>query len=241
MNTLFISDVHLGARSCRTDKFLKLLKIVEDNPPKQIFIIGDFIDGWKFRRNRFRWGENETKILRRLLKFIQKGIKVVYVAGNHDWFLRDFLDKNMFQNLSIVDEFVLTTPADKKYLITHGDQFDAFIKHRFSNRWLMNLGDKCYETMIGVSKKYMELFNSNFSISKFIKTRFKNAMMYISSFEETLEEHAKRNDCFGVICGHIHCPKVSSDLKYINTGDFVENNSYVVMDDDGNFSLNFIL
>lgn len=238
---LFISDTHLGSHSARTDKLIEVLKKAEDiESLETIYLIGDFIDGWKLSRKKFSWKEQENKIIRKLIKFIQNGIKIVYIAGNHDDFMRKYIGIDAIKNLSVLDEDFLNIDGGKKYLIIHGDQFDAFIKHKLSSDWLIYLGDSCYETLIYVSRKYMELFNSKFSISKFIKGKFKNAMKYISSYEDKLMDYADRNGCYGVICGHIHCPKISEDLKYINTGDFVENNSYVWMDGKGNFYLEYI-
>lgn len=237
MEALFISDIHLGSKSCMVNKFLELLQSIEENLPKRIFIIGDFIDGWKFSKNKFQWKDKEIKVIRKLLKFMQRGVHITYIAGNHDSFIRKYIDPNIVDNFCILDEYILETPDNKKYLLIHGDQFDAFIKHKYVNKWLMYLGDSCYETVIKISRLYMRAFKSNFSISKYIKYKFKNAMMFISSFEETLENHAHMNKCYGVICGHIHCPKISNDQKYINTGDFVENCSYVWMNEKGKFFL----
>jgi UDP-2,3-diacylglucosamine pyrophosphatase LpxH len=237
MKFLFVSDVHLGAKSSQSDKFLKLLKTIEKNPPEVIYIIGDFIDGWKFTRKKFHWTEKETKILRKLLKFVQNGVKIVYVAGNHDDFMRKYIDTKIMDNFCIVDQCCVITPDNKKYLVIHGDQFDVLIKHKYANKWMMYLGDSFYEATIHLSRKYMKIFNSNFSISKYIKTKFKNAMMFISCFESTLQDYAERNDYDGVICGHIHFPRVSDDLRYLNTGDFVENNSCIFMSHEGKFEL----
>ena len=49
--TLFISDVHLGSRGSNPKELYKLLN---KEQPEQIFIVGDFIDGWMLKK-RFYW------------------------------------------------------------------------------------------------------------------------------------------------------------------------------------------
>jgi UDP-2,3-diacylglucosamine pyrophosphatase LpxH len=41
---------------------------------------------------------------------------------------------------------------------------------------------------------------------------------------------AKKRNCHTVICGHIHTPadKTIDNIRYINTGDWIENQSYVL-------------
>lgn len=232
---LFVSDTHLGAKSSNSHAFYKLLKSLEDSETlEKVFLIGDIIDGWKWRSNRFYWTEIENKIIRKLIKINQKGIKIIYVCGNHDDFLRQYLKINLIPNFEILDEYILEL-ENQKILIIHGDKFDGIIKSKFNNKWLVSLGDNCYEMILNISDWYMKKFNSKFSISKFIKSRFKQAMTYISSFEEHLFKYAKINGCNKVVCGHIHCPKI--DNNYMNTGDFQENNSFIWMDCNNNFFL----
>jgi UDP-2,3-diacylglucosamine pyrophosphatase LpxH len=52
IKTLFISDTHLGSRHSHTADLLAFLDRVKDeSPPEKIYIVGDFIDGWKLKRN----------------------------------------------------------------------------------------------------------------------------------------------------------------------------------------------
>ena len=50
-----------------------------------------------------------------------------------------------------------------------------------------------------------------------------------------LIERARENTCDGVICGHIHTPRIADygGLLYCNTGDWVENCTALVEYDDG--------
>jgi len=64
------------------------------------------------------------------------------------------------------------------------------------------------------------------------KDSVKDAVKFITSFEDQLVYQAKKRNCKGVICGHIHKPenKIIDGTRYLNTGDWIENNSYIVYD-----------
>ena len=70
------------------------------------------------------------------------------------------------------------------------------------------------------------------SLSKFLKKKVKDAVKFITNFEEQLVYQAKKRKCKGVICGHIHTPedKMIGGIHYLNCGDWIENNSFIIFD-----------
>ena len=64
-------------------------------------------------------------------------------------------------------------------------------------------------------------------------------MQFISDFEERLVYYAKERDCQGVICGHVHVPRLESigDIVYCNTGDWVEHCTGLVELESGELEL----
>jgi UDP-2,3-diacylglucosamine pyrophosphatase LpxH len=72
-----------------------------------------------------------------------------------------------------------------------------------------------------------------------VKQKVKQAVSFISDFEEQLAEVAKANRCQGVICGHIHQPanKMIGDIHYLNSGDWVETLSALVEDENGKWEI----
>jgi len=42
--SIFISDIHLGSRGCKSDELCDFLK---DNTAENLFLVGDIIDGWR--------------------------------------------------------------------------------------------------------------------------------------------------------------------------------------------------
>ena len=49
--TIFLSDIHLGTRGCRADLLLEFLK---PHTCDQLYLVGDIIDGWRFKTG-FYW------------------------------------------------------------------------------------------------------------------------------------------------------------------------------------------
>jgi UDP-2,3-diacylglucosamine pyrophosphatase LpxH len=67
-------------------------------------------------------------------------------------------------------------------------------------------------------------------LSSYLKKKVKNAIKFITNFEDQLVYQAKERNCKGVITGHIHTPedKIIKGIHYLNCGDWIENNSYII-------------
>lgn len=215
IEALFISDVHLGSKGCNADELLSVLKKYE---PKKLFIVGDFIDGWLLK-SRHYWKKDFTNVIRKILT-MSKNTQVIYITGNHDDFLRHYTPLELGKNIKIVDEYVWNS-----YFITHGDLYDGVVQMK----WLGVLGGWGYEVAIGIDRT-LKRFGYKKSLSKWIKQKVKNAVKFIVSFEKQLVYQAQKRNCTGVICGHIHTPEIKTynNIQYINCGDWIENNSYIV-------------
>ena len=216
--TLFISAVHLGSRGSNPDKLLKLLK---GEQPKEIFLVGDILDGWLLKK-RFYWTPESTDVIRKLLKLSNKGTKITYITGNHDDFLRSYSPFD-FGNIEILDEVEWNG-----YLITHGDKYDGVVKLK----WLGILGSIGYEIAIYIDRTLKKMGYQK-SFSKTLKNKVKGAVKFITDFEKQLGYQAHIRNLNGVICGHIHTPEnkkiqiQNKEIHYLNCGDWIENNSYI--------------
>jgi len=224
IKALFISDIHLGSKGSNTAELLKVLKYYD---LEYLFVVGDFIDGWLLRRRPY-WPQNNTNVVQKILKLSKKKTKVVYITGNHDEFLRDYEGLD-FGNIIVSDEYVF----DGMFIV-HGDKYDGIVKLH----WLGKLGGKGYEIAIGIDRFFKKL-GAKWSFSKFVKDKIKEAVRFVTRFEEELAQQARLRGCIGVICGHIHKPedKFIYGIRYLNCGDWIENNSYVIQHITGEFEL----
>jgi UDP-2,3-diacylglucosamine pyrophosphatase LpxH len=106
-------------------------------------------------------------------------------------------------------------------------------------RWLAVIGDISYQILLDLNRVYNKWRawrgKEYFSLSQAIKAKVKTAVSYISSFEEHLQTLAARRGCDGVMCGHIHKAedRMIGNVRYINSGDWVESLTAIVEEDDG--------
>ena len=235
VRTVILSDVHLGAAGCRIREVNHFLRNVRCS---KLILNGDIIDAWQLDRGG-RWTKADTHFVRIVLKMMEKrGTEVVYLRGNHDDVLARFLPL-AFENLSIVEDHVHAGPRGR-YLVLHGDVFDSITKNLV---FLSHLGDWGYNVLLAINRVYntwrawrgLEYW----SLSKAIKSRVKEAVNHVSSFEEHIARLARDRGCTGVICGHIHTPadKMLDNIHYLNSGDWVESLTAIVEHFDGRFEL----
>jgi len=212
MKTLVISDLHIGSKGCQTEAILKLLEKKYD----RYILVGDIIDGWLFKKYK-KFTYEHTKVIRRLLK-LSKDAEIIWIAGNHDEFLRKYLGTEI-GNIQIVDEWV-----ENGAWFCHGDRYDGVVKLR----WLGVLGSIGYDLAI-VLDRLLKRTGYNFSLSKYLKNNVKAAISFVVDFENEMIRQAKKRNCDVVVCGHIHNPedKKIDGVRYLNTGDWVENCSYI--------------
>lgn len=235
--SIFISDVHLGSRSSQSELLCGFLK---NNTCENLFLVGDIIDGWRLRR-RWYFPQSHVNVIRQILTCSKKGTRVFYILGNHDEALRKFLSFDIqIGNIQLLNEYEYDAINGKSYLITHGDFFDKLM---LNSKWLMHIGDVAYDLMIYLNVQFNRVrsfFGKDYwSLSKWLKTNTKEALNYIHRFEDHIVEYCKENGYDGIICGHIHVPKMSEidGIEYLNCGDWVESRTAIVEKYDGTFEL----
>jgi len=219
IEALFISDVHLGSKGSNAEQVLNVLKQYQ---PNYLFLVGDIIDGWLLKR-KFRWPQSHTNVIRKIMSYSKNGTKVIYLPGNHDEFAREYLDLN-FGNIEIHNEYIWNNTY-----ITHGDLYDGVVKLK----WLGILGSIGYDFAISIDRRLKKLGYKR-SLSKFLKDKVKEAVKFITSFEGELCRQGIKHNCSTVMCGHIHHPedKLIDGVRYLNCGDWIENNSYIIYNDN---------
>lgn len=222
VDTVVISDVHLGTYGCHAKELLKYLKSIK---PKMLILNGDIIDIWQFSKSYFP--EDHLKVIRRILKFVTEGVPVYYLTGNHDEMLRKFADFNM-GDFQLLNKLILNLDG-KKAWVFHGDVFDVTMQH---SKWLAKLGAIGYDTLILINSitnwMLLKMGKNKYSFSQKIKASVKEAVKFINEFEQTAAELAIEKGYSFVICGHIHQPEIreivtdKGKVTYLNSGDWVE-------------------
>jgi UDP-2,3-diacylglucosamine pyrophosphatase LpxH len=214
-----ISDVHLGTYGCHAKELLNYLKSIK---PEMLILNGDFIDIWQFKKSYFP--KEHVQVIQRIMKMAGNGTKVYYITGNHDDALRRFSDFSM-GNIHLRDKLILHLDG-KKHWVFHGDIFDVFIRY---SPLLARMGGKGYDWLILINRFINNLRakfgKSRMSFAGKVKSSVKEAVKFISDFEETAIQLATEQGYDYVICGHIHKPQArkAGSVNYLNSGDWVEN------------------
>jgi UDP-2,3-diacylglucosamine pyrophosphatase LpxH len=235
VRTMFLSDIHLGTRGCQADRLLDFMRHYDADT---IYLVGDIVDGWQLKTAWF-WPQAHNDIVQKLLRKARKGSRVLYIPGNHDEFLRDYYGTH-FGGIEVLEDAVHVSADGRRYLVVHGDLFDLVIRHA---RWLALLGNHAYDVAIWLNTHFnavrRALGLTYWSLSQWAKLKVKNAVNFISEYEQTLAAEAQRRGVDGVICGHIHHAIIRpiSGLRYINCGDWVESCTAVVEHFDGTFEI----
>ena len=234
----FASDLHLGTPDypsslTREKLFVQWLEEIKVDA-KEIFIIGDIFDFWHEYTTVVPKGF--VRIQGKIAELCDAGIPVHIFTGNHDLWMFGYLEKEL--GAKVYKQPIQREFNGKKFFIGHGDGLGPgdngykFIKAVFSNpvcqflfRWLHpDIGARIanyfsYESRFGNEgkKKAAEEYKNeeNEWLVQFSKSTLK-------------KEHF---DFF--VFGHRHLPldiQLNEKSRYINTGDWLDYNSYVVFD-----------
>ena len=233
--TIWISDIHLGTRGCNAAMLIDFLDSVDSDT---IYLVGDIIDGWRLKR-RFYWPAAHNDVVWRLMKRAKRDTRVVYIPGNHDEMFRQFTGMN-FGGVEIRRKAIHQTADGRKLLVLHGDEFDTIM---LAHRWLAFVGDAAYSMLMRLNvvvnavRRRMGL--PYWSLSKMAKHKVKNAVSFISRFEEVVAHEAGMRGVDGVVCGHIHNAEMREieGIQYYNDGDWVEGCTALVEHSDGRMEI----
>ena len=228
---VFISDVHLGTRGCQAELLLDFIRHLECDT---LYLVGDIIDGWRLKSGWF-WPQSHNDVVQKVLRMARKGVRVVYVPGNHDEFARAYCGSH-FGGVEVVHDAVHETADGKRLLVVHGDHFDGVIGYA---KWLALLGDWAYAIVLVLNTCFNRIRRrlgfGYWSLSAYLKGKVKNAVQFIADFEAAVADEARRRGLDGVVCGHIHKADLHQKhgVLYANDGDWVESCTALVEHFDG--------
>ncbi len=235
LRTVWLSDVHLGSRSCRATLVLDFLRRTRC---EVLYLVGDIIDLESLRQD-FYWPDSHSEVLRTILQKSFDGTRVIYIPGNHDEELRRFVGRT-FGNIEVVAESVHTTAAGKRLLVLHGDRFDNVVRGRGLG---VAIGAQACRTLLDLNRFVHWLHEVSgrpyWSLAQRVKSSFGFVHRYVERFRRATVQAAREAGLDGVICGHIHRAELADvdGLIYCNDGDWVESCTALVEDRAGNLSL----
>ncbi len=237
VRSIFLSDIHLGTRACQAERLLSFLKQHES---EYLFLVGDIVDFWAMGRRGVYWTSAMNTVVQKVLKRARAGVKVIFVPGNHDEALRDYVDSS-FGNIRLYRNYEHMGADGRRYLVLHGDEFDVVTKY---HRWLAVLGDHSYAFLVRVNVLISALrrrlgVNGYWSLAGYAKRKVKTAVNFICDFEESVARRVKESGLDGAICGHIHAAAIRevNGITYVNCGDWVDSCTAILEHLDGRMEM----
>jgi UDP-2,3-diacylglucosamine hydrolase len=234
----FISDAHLRIFDGDPKMEEKLLQVFDEAKASgsHLYIVGDLFDFWF--EYKFAVPAAYLKVVAALLDLTRSGVKVIYIPGNHDFWMKDYLQREAGIELAHpkgkgrAGEGIEAEHFGKHIYITHGDGLRRddygyrFIKWLFRNKlciWLYS--------QLPVNVAYRLAMRSSKASRDYTTNRKKSDPSDYIDFARK-----KVTDGFdAVVMGHVHLPQIEDFGQglYINCGDFFEHFSYVVLDEGG--------
>ena len=242
----FISDLHLGAkymtdhleREKRVCRFLDSIK----HDAGQLFLLGDILDYWY--EYKYVVPRGYIRFLGKLAELADAGVEITWVTGNHDVWLFDYLRDQI--GMTVLNGHTVVRAGNKRILIAHGDDVGVqpamyrFTRWCFYNKvcqWLYAAIHPRWTYPIATGWSNENRTRRNPEQQRFISERAASHLMDFSR-----QYHDKHPDVDAFVYGHIHIARMTCEDKMppvIFLGEWISLDSYAVLDEQGNFSLEY--
>jgi UDP-2,3-diacylglucosamine hydrolase len=226
----FASDFHLSSPNYedslkREKKIISWLNEIEIDA-KKIYLLGDIFDFW-FEYEKVV-PKGFVRLLAKLADLVDKGIKIHFLVGNHDMWMRDYLEKEIGLKVHF-KEFIIEED-NQLIFIGHGDGLGKgdykykILKSLFTSKICKWIFSRLHPNFgIGLGQAW-----SNKSRKK--QESFKNEEKEI--LLGYCKEQQQNNPVDYYVFGHRHIPmevKIDERANYINLGDWIHHYSYAVL------------
>jgi len=205
---IIISDLHIGSTHCREEELLQFIQAIECD---ELILAGDIIDFIKV--------PSFTSKTADLLKTLSRFNRVIYIIGNHDHSLANFINGTV-GNIEFHDSYEFMD-GNRKFRIEHGDKYDTSFWHTFTEGFLIKL--------ISVFQDWIE---RTWDVD--LATWWANRKVKKRKLIRIWDIINLNNDVDVFIMGHSHTPEaviwVDADQNiktYINSGDWLAHTTYV--------------
>jgi UDP-2,3-diacylglucosamine hydrolase len=226
--TYFFSDVHLGVGSKEDDrrKENSLIQFLEEvrRDGEHVFIVGGLFDFWFEYRSVVPKGY--FRLFSKLAELADAGITLTYLAGNHDFWLRDYFSAELGMNIE--RDPIERTIHGKRFYLHHGD---GLLKndtgYRILKRILRNKANIALFSLVHPDlAAAIARWSSHQSRQYTSKRQFEGDDMTLFAGKKIGEGYDF------VVMGHNHvpCRRNIGNGVYVNLGDWIGERTYAVFD-----------
>jgi UDP-2,3-diacylglucosamine hydrolase len=190
----------------------------------RLYIVGDLLDFWfEYKAVVPRY---PFRLLARLKEMVSNGCDVTYIAGNHDYWMGDFLTDDV--GLTTFADLLETSIGGKRFFISHGDGIATtgelgyrILKGILHSR-IVSRGFRLLHPDIGLalarviskaSRRRSSQNNNRPNLEAFVRQKSRSGFDY-------------------VILGHLHKPKLFEveGTSCLVIGDWIDNFTYGLFD-----------
>ena len=212
---LFIADAH---DSSERAFFFDFLVHVNQNPPPQLFLMGDMFD---LLVGSVHYGVQKYQRYIDLIEEIGKKCEVYYFEGNHDFNLSKLF--NQVKVIAIEEQPLLCQlPSGKSCLLLHGDKYGSFVHRCYTsiirNTSVLKVLNGLDVLLDGAISKKIQNDQSKKRLCKQIEnfaTLMQHKLHFYPKVDVIAEGHYHQNVDFMV-----------SGTHYVNFSSFACNQSY---------------
>ncbi|MFH1412519.1 MAG: UDP-2,3-diacylglucosamine diphosphatase [bacterium] len=202
VDTIIVSDIHLGFRFSRVKEFLEILKSYDF---ERLILNGDIFEDLNFNSlTTEHW--QALSYLRQL----SQAKKVIWIVGNHDG------RAETLSHLIGVDVYTKFTwwSNGKKFLAIHGHQFDRFMHE---NIFISKIAEFIYIVIKRIESRSK-------LISGWIRKNNRNWLRISDDVAKRAARYAKLRRVNYIFCGHTHIAvhKKIKKIHYYNSGCWTE-------------------
>lgn len=238
--TYFISDLHLGAgyiddSRAHEARVVAFLQSIEDRAAR-LYMLGDVLDYWFEYRNVVPRGY--IRFFGELARLADKGVEIVWMTGNHDIWLFDYLRDEI--GITVIDEpWIERTIDGRRFYLAHGDRIGPqtagfrFICSLFRNR-------VCQRLYAGLHPRLTVPFAhscSRRSRESSPLDKPADTAAHVAAVTAVAADIARENPGLDyIVMGHHHIvvdtPLAGGHTRLIVLGDWISNDTYAVFDGD---------
>ena len=245
-NTYFISDLHLGAKYMddpvgRERRVCRFLDSIKDDAA-ELYLLGDILDYWY--EYKYVVPRGYIRFFGKLAELADIGVKITWVTGNHDVWLFDYLRDQL--GMRVLKGHTVVETAGKRILISHGDDVGVQpVMYRFT-RWCF-YNKVCQWLYAAIHPRWTYPIATGWSNEN--RTGRDPARQQAVSeraaerlIDFSRDFYASHPDVEAFVYGHLHIARmneVEGMPPVIFLGDWISLCTYVVLDSNGNFTLNY--
>lgn len=235
MKAYFLSDLHLGApyfadsreAELRVVRFLD--KVSKD--ADVIYLLGDILDYWY--EYRYVVPRGFVRFFGKLAELSDKGIRIVWLIGNHDIWIFDYLPSEL--GVEVFDGYIIEDIDGHNFFMTHGDGIGK-LKPSFKFLRKLFRSKLCQKAFSGIHPRWTVPFAYNWSRSS-RKLEGPSAadasrmMKNIKAFSKEFSSAHPEIEYF--MFGHLHLLerfRISDNAEAVVLGEWITMFSYAVWD-----------